>query len=228
MSKRTFDSNSIWIIVPGLNEHKYLDKVLTKIKSITSNIIYVDDGSSDQSVSIAKKHLQHVLVHEINLGKGAALKTGCEYAFNHLKADGVVFLDSDDQHDPQEIPRFVESLKNGNEVVFGVRKFSTASMPLLRFIGNKFASFLLVMLFNQYIPDIPSGFKALSKTGYQAVKWNSTGYEVEMEIAAKIAKAKLPFSILEIETIYHDADKGMNLLEAVKILKSLIQWRIGL
>jgi glycosyltransferase involved in cell wall biosynthesis len=96
---------STWIIIPGYNEEKYLKKVFDKVRKHTANIIFVDDGSSDKTSAIAKKYTRHVLRHMTNLGKGAALKTGCEYAFKKIKADRVIFLDSDDQHDPKYIQR---------------------------------------------------------------------------------------------------------------------------
>ena len=217
----------IVVIIPGYNEEKYLAETLRGVLKVTKDVIYVDDGSSDASVSIAKKHLHHVLVHETNLGKGAALKTGCEYAFSHLKADAVVFMDADNQHSASDLPRFFAEPKKGSSVVFGVRKFSSAT-PLMRFLGNKFASVLMSALYGRYIPDIPSGFKAMNKTAYKALVWNSAGYEVEMEIAVRVIQKKIPYAELEIEAIYHDNDKGMTAIDALHIAKSLLQWRIGL
>jgi glycosyltransferase involved in cell wall biosynthesis len=92
---------NIWVIIPGFNEARYLTKVLDKTIKFHQNIIFVDDGSSDNTASIASKKIKQVLVHDVNLGKGAALKTGCDYAFSHLKAKAVILMDSDNQHDPQ-------------------------------------------------------------------------------------------------------------------------------
>lgn len=217
----------IFVVIPGHNEEEYLAVVLKKVKAITKNIIYVDDGSRDSSVKIAHRYIDHVLVHESNLGKGAALTTGCEYAFSTLEADAVIFMDSDDQHDPLEIPHFVNKLQGGAELVFGVRR-EGPYMPALRFFGNKLASVLLNLLFGSYIPDIPSGYKALSKKAYRKVKWHSSGYEVEAEIAARTAKQKLSFAVVEINPIYHDADKGFTLLDAIRIAFRLIQWKFEL
>lgn len=215
-----------YILIPGFNERDYIPTVLQKVKKIHTNIIFIDDGSEDGSAIAAKKHVQHVLRHETNLGKGAALKTGCEYAFHTLAADAVIFMDADDQHDPRFIPEFIEKLQS-YDVVFGVRRMS-ANMPLVRFLGNKFASILLNFLYVGYIPDIPSGYKGMTKAGYDTVVWNSPGYEVETEIAMRVAKNKVHFSTVEIETIYHDTDKGMTALDALHICRCLIEWRIGL
>lgn len=217
----------VFVIIPGFNEEKYLKDVLQDVLKITKNVIYVDDGSSDRSVSIAKKYLQHVLVHDINLGKGAAMKTGCDYAFKKLGADAVVFMDSDGQHKSSDLPLFFIRLQKGVQVVFGVRKFSS-TMPLIRFLGNKFASILLNILFRKYMPDIPSGFKALTKKAYHKLKWESSGYEVETEIAAKVAKMGILYETVEIQTTYHDVYKGVSLLEALNIMRFLIQLRLRL
>jgi glycosyltransferase involved in cell wall biosynthesis len=215
----------IAIVIPGLNEEKYLGVVLKRVAPLGFTLIYVDDGSQDSSPEIAGEYTKHVLHHEVNLGKGAALKTGCEYAFYELGMDAVIFMDSDNQHDPKELPRFVKLLENGAPLVYGVRKMGS-DMPVLRFLGNKIASIWLNILFGAYVPDIPSGYKALTKETYEKVKWYSTGYEVEAEIAARSAKQKIPFEVLEIQSIYHDTDKGMTLLDGIKVAQFLLQLRL--
>lgn len=226
-ANQKFKNQDWWVVIPGYNEEKYLGQVLQKVKKITPNIIFVDDGSKDNTYQIAQKEISEVLRHEINLGKGAAMLTGAEYAFTNLGSKGIIFFDSDDQHNPEELPLFFEKLDQGADVVFGVRKFTSANMPLLRFLGNKLASASLTIMFGKYIPDIPSGYKALSQRAFKKVRWNSTGYQVESEIAARVAKQNIPFEVVEIETIYHDTDKGMNGIEAGKILWSLLKWRVG-
>lgn len=217
----------IFVIIPAYNEEKYLEEVLKGVLPITRNVVYIDDGSRDKSVAIAKKYLNHVLIHDINLGKGAALKTGCEYAFGKLQADAVVIMDADNQHNPADLPRFFEKLKEGIAVVFGVRKFDS-TMPLVRFLGNKLASVFLNFIFHRYIPDIPSGYKAFNRTAYKKIKWQSSGYEVETEIAARVAKYNIPSETIEIETIYHDKEKGVTPLDALQIMKFLVQLRLNL
>ncbi|OGJ41639.1 MAG: hypothetical protein A2378_02015 [Candidatus Pacebacteria bacterium RIFOXYB1_FULL_44_10] len=215
----------IAVVIPGYNEEKYLDLVLKGAKKYTSLSVYVDDGSFDRSAEIARKYTSHVLVHESNLGKGAGMRTGCTYAFETLKVDAVVFMDADNQHDPAELPHFFKALEKGADVVFGVRSF-TGNMPLFRFLGNKFASVMLNVLFSAYIPDIPSGYKAISKHAYEKLELQSSGYEIEAEIASKVAKHRLPYVIIPIQAIYHDKEKGMNVLDALGIAKKMIEWRL--
>ncbi len=214
------------IIVPGHNEEEYIGRFLQKLRNLELPIVCVDDGSSDRTLAIAKNYATYTLSHAINLGKGAAMKTGAEFAFEKLGMDAVIFMDADDQHDPKEIPKFIKALQT-SDVVFGVRTMG-GETPLLRFLGNKLVSVLLNLLFGSYIPDIPSGYKALTKKGYQIASWKSLGYEVETEIAMRVARSKARFVTVAIESIYHDTDKGMTLLDAVRICLSLLEWRLEL
>lgn len=227
MAKQKDIFSKTWIVIPGYNEEKYIASVLKKVTQKTKNVIYVDDGSKDNSAEIAKKFPIHVLRHEINLGKGAALQTGCDYAFYHMSSKAVIMMDGDDQHDAEEIPLFKKKLEEGAGLILGARSL-LGSMPLVRKIGNGFVSAIMMTLFFRYIPDILSGYKAFTKETYEKIKWEANDYSVELEIAANIAKKKLDFSLVSIETIYHDMDRGMNALDAIKIVGKILSLRLGI
>ena len=220
---------SVWIVMPGLNESRYVRTVLQKVGKYTKNIIFIDDGSTDDTVVEAQKEITHVLHHKVNLGKGAALKTGCDYAFNELGAKTVILMDSDDQHNPAELPKFIEAMEETKAlVVFGARKVD-GQMPFFKRMMNKCASLSIKLLFGgQFIPDIPSGYKALSRKVYPELRWDSVGYQVEMEIASRVALYSIPFTSITIDTIYHDHDKGMTLLNTLDLFHSILWWRIRL
>lgn len=213
-----------WVIIPALNEEKYIATVLQKVAAVTSNIIVVSDGSTDKTVEIAQRTTPHVLAHRVNLGKGAALKTGCEYAFSQLSAHSVVFFDGDDQHKPELLPEFAEKLET-HDVVCGVRSFDN-KMPLLRIFLNRLGSFAVLLLFGKYIPDIPCGYKGLTQKAYQKINWKAQDYAVEMEIAARMAQYNLSFDVVSVPTIYHDLDRGMSFLDTLTVITQLISWRL--
>jgi glycosyltransferase involved in cell wall biosynthesis len=219
--------SDIWVVIPGYNEQKYIDTVLTKTKKHTVNIVFVDDGSHDNTAAVAMRHIKHVLVHPINLGKGAAMKTGCEYVFNVLGGKAVIFMDADDQHNPADLLLFINNFTKKYQVIFGVRKLNKR-MPLMRRAANASYSVLIWLLFGDYIADIPSGFKAFTKQAYQRIRWNTTDYAVETEIAARVAKEKLPHKGVIIETIYHDLDRGMTVLDVLKLITQIISWKFNL
>lgn len=216
-----------WIVIPAYNEEKYLKTVLQKVLKYTPNVIVIDDGSADGTTTVAQSFPVYSLKHKVNLGKGAALKTAVSFAFDQLFAEAIVMLDADDQHDPSELPLFFKSLANGNQIVFGIRQ-EPKNMPWLRLKINRLGSFLTFLLFGKYILDIPSGYKAMTKAGYQKVSWEANDYAVELEIAAKTAKAKLPYDYVTIKTIYHDTDKGMTVLDVFSVLRHLIKLKATL
>lgn len=219
----------VYVVVAAYNEAKYINRFLEKLKTKTSNFIVVDDGSSDKTSQVASKYTQNLLVHSVNLGKGAAMKTGADYAFAHCDAKAVIFMDGDDQHDVEDLEKFYQLInqQGDNQLILGVRSFDN-SMPLSRIIGNRIASFLVKILFGKYVPDIPSGFKAMSKSTYRQLRWGSNDYGVELEIACKAAAMNLPFTAVGVKTIYHDLDRGMNLTDPVKMIYKILLWRFSL
>jgi glycosyltransferase involved in cell wall biosynthesis len=213
------------VIIPAYNESKYLGRFLDKLLSEVSKdrVILVDDGSSDKTSEIGRSKGVVTLTHMTNLGKGAALRTGCRYAFKQLGAESVIIMDGDDQHEVGDLKLFEKELKNGAQMVLGVRRFD-AKMPLMRVLGNKLMSIIINVLFGRYIADIPSGFKAFTKPTYNKLKWSSAGYEVETEIAVRLAKQRLPFVEVPISTVYHGKEYGFNLLDAWGILVKIPFW----
>ncbi len=218
---------TLWVVIPAYNEATYIAQVLKKVISVTPRVIVVDDGSKDQTSAQAEQWAAYTLTHKVNLGKGAALKTGCDFAFKNLKAESVIVMDGDDQHDPAELPLFAQEFKKGNDVVFGIRQVDK-DMPWLRAFFNRVASYLVAIFFGKYIPDIPSGFKAFTRKAYRYLAWDSVDYAVELEIAARTAKYRLPFSTVCIRTIYHDMNKGMTMLDVLRIIRYLINWKLRL
>jgi len=220
-------ASETWVIIPAYNEEKYLGRVLAKLQKYTAKIIVVDDGSTDKTTVVATECATHVLTHRLNLGKGAALKTGCEFAFSVLGAKAVILIDADDQHDPAELPAFIAALATGQTLVLGVRTFGS-EVPWLKRVGNTLASVLVKFLFGTYIPDIPSGYKAFTKSVYEQLRWQTTDYAVELEMSIKTAELKLPFTVVPIKTIYHDFDKGMTMLDTLALLKQILAYRMHL
>jgi glycosyltransferase involved in cell wall biosynthesis len=216
---------TVSIIIPAKDEEKHIQFLIKTVSQLYDdiNIIVINDGSTDNTAIIAQKHTPHVLSHSINLGKGAALKTGCEYAFNYLNADYVIMMDADEQHAPSDISKFLEKINERHEIILGVRSFK--GMPLVPTYSNMLISFIFLVFFRRYIPDIPSGFKAISKNAYKHIFWKSAGYEVEMEIAQKIAQKKLEFTTVPIKTIYPEYVRGMTPLDGIKAIFKLFGLR---
>src|SRR3989338_298886 len=101
---------NIWVIIPAYNEEKNIKGVIQKTKKYVKNIVVMDDGSNDETYETAKSTGVIVLRHIVNLGKGAGLKTGCDFALKQ-GADAIIILDADAQHEPAEIPNFLRELE---------------------------------------------------------------------------------------------------------------------
>lgn len=216
---------NIFLVIPAFNERERLPAVLKKTASFfpKEKIVVVDDGSHHP---ITTKNAL-VIRHQLNLGKGAAMKTGAEYAFRQ-KADAVIFMDADGQHDPRELPRFVSELERGFDVVFGSRR-PGLTVPLTRLLGNKFASIYINLLFGIYVSDILSGYRALTKKAYRLLSWESGRYGVETEMVARLGKNQhqLKWAEFPIETIYIDKYKGVTIIDAIKVLINTLWWKLS-
>jgi glycosyltransferase involved in cell wall biosynthesis len=213
--------DNIWVVVPAYNETAYIERVLKKILEYTKNIIVIDDGSTDGTAELAKKMGVCTLRNRLNSGKGATLRTGCDFAFNHCGASAIVIMDADDQHEASELPKFFAEFAKGEQVVFGIRE--EPNMPWLRLKLNRLGSFVNYLLFGVYILDIPSGFKAFTKEAYSKLRWFANDYAVELEIAARTAKYRLHFSTIHIKSIYHDMNRGMTAFDVINTVKYLLK-----
>jgi polyprenyl-phospho-N-acetylgalactosaminyl synthase len=216
-------NSDTWIIMPCYNEEANLSIAIADVHRLTDNLIVVDDGSTDSSFDIACRNNSNNLKHVINLGKGAALKTGVEYAIG-LGAKRVVFIDSDCQHEAKEIPRFLELL-DSYDIVFGSRKLNT-SMPVIFRLGNLFLNTFIFMLFKVKLMDTQSGYRAFRTSIYEAIKWRATDYSVESEIIANVGKNHIKYTEIEISTIYKNRHKGTTILDGIKIAWYMTIYRL--
>ncbi len=214
-------------VIPAFNEGKRIAPIIKVAAAYVDEIIIVDDGSTDNTAHVISSFGKDIkyLRHRINLGKGAALKTGCEAGIK-LGADIIVLMDGDGQHKPEDIPRFIETVeKKGAHIVFGSRKIGK-DMPLVMMLGNKFLSLATSILFRIYISDTQSGFRAIRSEAYKKIKWNSSRYAVETEMIVNAGKHKLPHAEIAIDTIYTDRYKGTTIIDGIRIFFNMLMWRI--
>ncbi len=212
-----------FIIIPARNEEKHIAAVINNTKLYCQNIIVVDDGSTDQTSTQAKQAGAITLKHKVNLGKGAAMKTGCDYAVQN-GATNLIVMDADGQHDPKEIPHLQKALET-NDIVFGTRTMPQ-SMPFVMRFGNKFINKTLNFFHNINIEDSQCGYRAFTTPAYQKIRWNAQDYFVETEITIRAGKQKLKYLQHPIQTIYNDKYKGTTILDGIYIVTKLIGSRL--
>ena len=215
--------NNIWAVIPAYNEQNNIGSIIKKTKKYVGNVVVVDDGSSDKTRETSEKSGAIVLRHVVNLGKGAALKTGCDFAVKK-GAKFIAALDADAQHNPDDIPRFIEKLKK-HDIVFSYRKASSKMPFVLRF-GNWFISNLVNILYGVKLNDTQCGFRAFSKDAYKKIRWNAADYSMESEMIARAGKQRLKYVQIPIETIYSDKYKGTTIIDGIKIVLNMLWWRL--
>ena len=215
----------VFLVMPGYNEGPRVGSVIRQAKKYVKNLVFVDDGSEDDTFVRARETGVEVLRHSKNLGKASALRTGADYACKK-GADAIVFMDSDQQHDPKDIPILVKALKN-QDVVFACRDIKSKNMPFIKRAGNSFFDVLFRIMFSVAISDTQSGFKIMTRAAYERLDLKSKDYNVESEIAAKTARLKLKFSQIPIETVYKDALKGTGFLDGVKVTLAILRFRFS-
>lgn len=199
------------VIVPAYNEEHHIAGVVSRVKEVfpSSDIVVIDDGSTDGTAHLSRMLGAHVISLPFNLGYGAALQTGFKYA--HLKGyDFVVLIDADGQHDPYCIPRLLDILKDGSadfvvgsrflgEHTYSIEWTKRLGIALFRFIGSK--------IIGRRITDPTSGFIGLNKrivTFFAKNPYPSDYSDINVIIEAYRAG----FRIMEAPVTIHAGPKG--------------------
>ena len=152
----------ILAIIPAYNVAPYIKNVISETKKYLGDILVIDDGSGDSTGDIARDCGVIVIAHEINRGKGAALKTGFGYAIGQ-GYEAVITLDGDGQHKPEYIPSFLNGFeKTRADIIIGSRVNDKADMSFPRRCSNFLTSHMLSYLLRTRIEDSQSGYRLIS------------------------------------------------------------------
>lgn len=202
-AKSTAPQN-VTVILPAFNEEVSIGSVVLLTRYYADSVIVVDDGSSDRTAEIAKKAGAEVIVHEVNKGKGAALKTGFAAA-DDLGADIIVTMDSDGQHNPAEIPNLVNpiirgeaDMVNGSRYLHGLGK----NTPSYRRVGQTILDGATNLNSGLQITDSQSGFRAFSASTKDVFRFKAQGMAIESEMLADAGKSGLHITEVEIGVRY--------------------------
>ncbi len=194
-----------------------------------SEVIVVDDGSSDETNQIARKAGAIVYRHLLNRGLGATLGTGIAAALIR-GADCIVTLDADGQHDATEIVKLVGPIRRGlADVVLGSRLLRARGMPASRELANHLGNVITLLFFGLFVTDSQSGFRAFSREGAAKLEIRSNRMEVSSEIIAEIRRKGLRLAEVPIRAIYTDysLSKGQGFWVGLKTAYRLLLRRIG-
>ena len=217
---------TVLAIIPAYCEERFIGQVVRRVLKYVQTVVVVDDGSPDNTAAEAEKAGAKVIRHAENLGKGAALKKGLEFAVS-MEAAFFLFLDGDGQHDPSEIPAFIESINSSQaDLVVGNRMRNLESMPLIRRWTNQFMSWQIGRICKIPVPDSQCGFRLARKELLPVLMAPSNRFEFESESIILAARQGFRLGFVPIRTIYTDQHSKIRpLRDTVRYLRLIHKYR---
>lgn len=194
MTEEAAGLRTLSVVMPVYNEQETLDRIVRRVASTTlkAELVAVDDGSTDGSLEILRRLeseglIDRVIVHERNLGKGAALASG----FAAATGDFVIVQDADMEYDPAEYRKLLEPILDDRaDVVFGSRFLGGEPHRVLYFwhyVGNRFLTLLSNMVTNLNLSDMETCYKCFRREVLDGLVIEERGFGVEPELTAKVA-----------------------------------------
>jgi glycosyltransferase involved in cell wall biosynthesis len=190
-------------VIPARDAAATIGGVVKELRDVlpTSEVVVVDDGSTDETGERARGSGAVVVRHDVNRGKGAALQSGFDEALR-LGADRVLALDADGQHDPGFAPALLQGLEHA-DVIVGSRERDRTGMPWLRRATNDVTTWWVSHLAGQRIPDSQSGYRAIRAVVLQSVRPRSRRFEYESEFLIEAARRGFRIGEVHVPTLYN-------------------------
>lgn len=221
----------VTVVLPSLNPD---EKLTSTVKSIIDigfeHIILLDDGSEEQYQKYFDECEAYpqvkVVHHDVNCGKGRALKTAFEYYVENCKGEGVVTADGDGQHTATDIKKCAEAMLAHGKVILGVRDFSLSDIPPRSRFGNRLTSFLFKTACGLTISDTQTGLRAIPVRYLDTfIKTSGERYEYETNMLLDFGKYQIPYAEEKIATVYIDDNSSSHfhpIRDSLRIYKQIL------
>jgi glycosyltransferase involved in cell wall biosynthesis len=226
------------VVIPAYQDEKHIGDIVRRTRERLDHVLVVDDGSSDQTAQRAREAGAEVIAHDENRGKGEAIKTGLAHwlaaANTSPRTAGdldrevtwVSLLDSDGQHLPEEIDRFLAAAACATEPTFliGNRMNNVTGMPIIRRVVNRYMSRQISRVCKQEIPDTQCGFRMLDRHLIPQLLGGGDRFDYDTEVLIIASRKGYRIESVPITTVYTDqVSKIRPLRDATRFLK--LMWR---
>ncbi len=212
-------------VIPAYDDEKHIGDIVRRTRGRLDRVLVVDDGSSDTTAQRAREAGAEVIVHEQNRGKGEAIKTGLGQCLDR-EITWVSLLDSDGQHLPEEIDRFLAAATSATTPPFfiGSRMNNVAGMPFLRRVVNRYMSRQISRLCRQQIPDTQCGFRMVHRQLIPDLLGGGDRFDYETEVLIIASRKSYRIESVPITTVYTDqVSKIHPVRDALRFFK--LMWR---
>jgi len=220
---------NVWIVVPAYNEAQVIGEVLNQLCQLPYNVVVVDDGSVDHTYQRALDFPVTVLRHVCNLGQGAALQTGIEYALLFPETEFIVTFDSDGQHGRDSIAQLLDSLKTGNyDVALGsrfLRRGDAVNINLRKQLTLKLAILLTRITTGLKLTDTHNGLRAFTAKAAAQIKIKQNRMAHASEILSQISELKLRYCEIPVTITYTEYSKvkGQKIVQSINIIWDMLR-----
>lgn len=217
------DTASVWIIVPAFNESQIIGDVVGELRSVYPHVVCVDDGSTDDTADVALRAGAHVVIHPVNLGQGAAIQTGVEYARGQAGAAVFATFDADGQHRTADLTAMLGRLARGDvDIVIGTRFAgpTAGATPPLKRILLRAAAALSPSSRRLGLTDAHNGLRVFNRTVADHLNLAMAGMSHAGEFVKLIDENHWRVAEEPVEILYTDYSlaKGQPLLNGVNIV----------
>lgn len=219
------DPGEIWIVIPAYNEARVIASVLEPLLGRKYRVVLVDDGSSDETPAISHMAGACVLRHALNVGQGAALQTGINFALR----EGAKFIctyDADGQHSPEDVQALAQCLCDANvDVALGSRFLGcTENLPFAKRLLLRVAVFFTQIHSGLKLTDTHNGLRLMTEKAARAIRMQQPRMAHASEILASISRCRLTYVEVPVKVSYtkYSIDKGQSAFGSLRILFDLL------
>lgn len=219
-----YNSKAVLVVIPAYNEQDNIARVIADLREVGfSTILVIDDGSSDNTGTIVSRAGVSLITHPVNMGVGAAIRTGFSYAING-GFDFVMTFDGDGQMLAEDALRLYEKSNKGYNFVYGCRDFNTLGTPKIRKITNWLADGITALLSGKVVRDTQSGLKCIATGLLKNMHLKSMGYSICSEVVIESIRNGITPEPVKIDAIYtkESLKKGQKVSNSFKVVKELL------